>query len=197
MAEKNRLSGKKTSFNGPFLLIAGMLAMFSFLFSGCMMAGMGMGKGFMSSDRARTTGTIRQVNTGDVPEWAIREIVADLSSRALPVKSLAVWEIKSRTAGLDVETIRLKLMSRLVEAGTFDVIDRDRLTQLLEEKKLALSGILDEQSAGEIGRLIGVDGFIDGFVSLKDDRFLLSLNLIETKSGKILWSKIVEDRVDR
>jgi len=175
-----------------FLLLVLMLI---FLFSGCMMAGMGMGKGFMHSDQARSTGTIRQANTGDVVERAIREAVVDLSSRTLPVRSLAVWQIKSRTAGLDVETIRLKLINQLVESGRFDVISRDRMAELLEEQKLALSGILDEKSASEIGRMIGVEGFIYGFSSLVDDRFLLSLNLIEAKSGKILWSKIVEKRV--
>ena len=94
---------------------------------------------------------------------------------------------------MDVETIRLKLISLLVDQNRFNVISRERLKDLLDEQSLSLSGTIDENSAVEIGKLIGVEGFIDGYCSLEDNRFILSLNLIESKRGVILWSKIVEE----
>jgi len=88
--------------------------------------------------------------------------------------------------------VRQKLITRLAGMNRFKVISRERLSDLLKEQSLSLSGSIDEKSAVVIGKLVGVEGFIDGYVSLDDDRFILNFFLIETKSGVIVWAKTIE-----
>ncbi|MCH7763426.1 MAG: hypothetical protein IIB95_06740 [Candidatus Marinimicrobia bacterium] len=78
----------------------------------------------------------------------------------------------------------------------FKVVSRERLNELLEEQGLSLSGTIDDKSAVEIGNLIGVEGFVDGYASISNDRIILSFTLMETKSGVIIWAKTLESPVN-
>ena len=100
-------------------------------------------------------------------------------------------QIKAQTAGLNVEDIRKKLITRQVALNRFKVISRERLDEQLDEHLLSSTGAIDEKSAVEFGNLIGVDGFIDGYASIKNNRTLVNLTLIETKTGVIVWAKTV------
>jgi len=162
-----------------------------FLFSSCMKSGMMMGGNMMDTMMSKTTSEVQKINSSQVIDKMIIEVINDFNEKQININSIAVWDIKSKTAGLDVETIRLKLISQLVDQNRVNVISRDRLKDLLDEQSLSLSGIIDEHNAIEIGKLIGVEGFMGGYCSLEDDRFILSLSLIETKRGVILWAKIV------
>ncbi len=162
--------------------------------NGCMM-GMNMGGPIIESIKSKTSIKDRGINTGKVLNKMIKEVVADLSSKDIDINSIAVWRIKSQTAGLNVEEIRQKLITHLVGLNSFKIITRERLSKLLDEQLLTDSGALDEKSAVEFGNLIGVEGFIDGYATVENNRFLLSFTLIETKSGVILWAKTVEKSI--
>lgn len=172
-------------------------AISSIFLNGCMMPGMVRGGGMMHSHKAHSAAVIRDVNQSELIDEAIALALRDLSAHPLNINSLAVWQIRTGTAGLDIELIRMKLINGLVNLNKFEILSRDRLADLLKEQSLSLSGILDENSAVDFGSLIGVEGFIDGFCALEKNRFLIHLNLIDAKSGKILWSKIVEKKIGR
>lgn len=161
------------------------------LSTGCMM-GMKMGGTIMESILSESPSKVQMINTGHAVDQIIEEAVLDLSTQDLDINSVAVWRIKSQTAGLNVEVIRQKLITRLVTSNRFKVVTRQRLSELLKEQSLSLSGTVDEKSAVDIGNLIGVEGFVDGYASIENNRFILSLNLIETKSGVIVWAKTIE-----
>ncbi|MCR4437978.1 MAG: tetratricopeptide repeat protein [candidate division KSB1 bacterium] len=57
------------------------------------------------------------------------------------------------------------LTSRLFESKFFHIVERERVLQILQEHKLAMSGIVDASSAKEAGRLLGVDALIFGEVT--------------------------------
>jgi PBP1b-binding outer membrane lipoprotein LpoB len=88
-----------------------------------------------------------------------------------------------------VELIRRKLISRLIALTKLRITDRQILNKLLAEQSLSLSGSIDQENAVDIGNLIGVEGFIDGYISMEDNHFILSLNLIETETGEVIWMK--------
>ncbi|MBC8344846.1 MAG: hypothetical protein ISR82_06800 [Candidatus Marinimicrobia bacterium] len=163
------------------------------LSTGCMHQKMGMhdmmGKGMMGMGWKGLTKVVRETNSNKKMDVVIDQLVKNLQSQPVGISNIAVWRIRSQAAGLNVELLRTKLIEKLVASQSFQVISRDRLDQLLQEKELALSGMINEKNAGEIGSLIGVDGFIDGVASLDGGQLVLSLNLIETISGKILWAK--------
>jgi tetratricopeptide (TPR) repeat protein len=56
------------------------------------------------------------------------------------------------------------IVTRLVELDNFDVLDRQHLGMILEEHDLTLSGMIDENTAVEIGKLIGSAALIFGRV---------------------------------
>lgn len=47
----------------------------------------------------------------------------------------------------------------------FALIERSRLAQVLQEQRLAQSGVLDEAQAAQVGRVLGVDAMVVGTVS--------------------------------
>ena len=154
--------------------------------TGCMKTGMKKGNHKMGSMMSRFSETVQTTNTGQAIDQMIEETVTDLLKQKLDINYIAVWRIRSQTAGIDVEMIRQKLITQLNSLNHFKVVTRERLTELLEEQSLSLSGTIDEKSAVEIGDLIGVEGFVDGYASIEDDYFMLNL------SGIIIWAKTID-----
>ncbi|MCF6169752.1 MAG: CsgG/HfaB family protein [Bacteroidales bacterium] len=52
-----------------------------------------------------------------------------------------------------------------VKTDFYEVIERDQLEKIMKEQKLSLSGALDESSAAEVGRILGLDVIVLGNVS--------------------------------
>ncbi|NOQ96542.1 MAG: hypothetical protein GQ561_00095 [Calditrichae bacterium] len=191
--KRGMFTRKPIRLSKTFLLSLMLFLLMNILFlSGCMHMGMSRGHTMMKPMKHGESKTVQQVNKGKAIEQMIEEAVLDLAKQDIGITTLAVWQIKSQTAGVDVEMVRQKLIARLAGSDRFKVISRERLSDLLKEQSLSLSGTVDEKSAVEIGKLIGVEGFIDGYASLENDRFILSFKLIESKSGVILWAKTIE-----
>lgn len=157
--------------------------------TGCMKMGMKRDGHMMEPMAFRSPKQVEEINVIEAIDHMIEKAVLDLSKQNFDLKSVAVWQIKSQSAGLDVEVIRQKLISKLVTLNLFKVVSRKRLNELLEEQGLSLSGTIDDKNAVDIGNLIGVEGFIDGYASVENDRFILSFTLIETGTGVIIWAK--------
>ncbi|MBC8323948.1 MAG: hypothetical protein H8E70_10300 [Candidatus Marinimicrobia bacterium] len=164
-----------------------VILMSGLFLAGCMHMGMGM-HGKMGMGKSISIKRVQETNKSDKVAQVIEKVVKNLKSQNLSVSNIAVWRIRSQSAGLDVDLLRAKLITELVSMNQFDVISRDRLEELLNEQKLSLSGIMDEKSAVEIGSLIGIDAFVDGYAAFNKNQLSLTLHLIETKTGKILWS---------
>ncbi|WP_348251804.1 CsgG/HfaB family protein [Leptolyngbya sp. FACHB-1515] len=67
------------------------------------------------------------------------------------------------------------LTNRMVQNGTFSIIERSQIAAVLREQNLGASGRIDASTAAEIGRILGVDAVIVGSVT----RF----NVEERRSG--------------
>ena len=174
-----------------FLII---LLTWIFISTGCMKMGMKKSEHMMGSMMFGFSKSVKTVNKGKAIDQMIEELVIDLSKQKLDINSIAVWRIKSQTAGLDVEMIRKKLITQLV-LNRFKIVTRERLNKLLEEQSFSLSGAIDENSAAAIGKLIGVEGFIDGYASIENNRLILNFTLIKTTSGVVIWAKTLERNI--
>ena len=171
-------------------LITAIMLILLFL-TGCMHMEMGMRKK-MNMGKITPIKKVQEYNTNDKMDQVISKSVNNLKAQSLDISNIAVWRIRSQSAGLDVDLLRAKLISNLVSINTFQVVSRERLDALLEEQELSLSGVIDSQSAEEIGNLIGIDGFIDGYASFSENLLSLTLHVIETKTGKIVWSRTIQ-----
>ena len=59
--------------------------------------------------------------------------------------------------------------STLFKSGYFEVLDRQHLAKILEEQGLGQTGLIDESSAAQIGKIIGVAVFVYG--RIQDDKY--------------------------
>jgi len=105
-------------------------------------------------------------------------------------KGLAVLAFKeesenAKNGGIG-NTIREIISAQIPQNRVFFLIDREALEASVNEMKLTLSGIIDEENAVKVGEMAGVQAFILGSVSdLKED-FLINLKLIDVQSGKVV-----------
>ncbi len=126
-----------------------------------------------------------------------------------------ILNVKGRPAG-HANDVAEKINEELVQSGRFDVVDRHHLKAVLKEQSLGASGLVDEGSASELGRLLGASVLIFGRIqedSYKEEvsadepyktkkgqvkirkhrrgtySFRVSLKLIDVQKGKILTVK--------
>ncbi|MCU0533687.1 MAG: CsgG/HfaB family protein [Hydrococcus sp. Prado102] len=60
------------------------------------------------------------------------------------------------------------LVNRLVQSGSYSVIERSQLEAILQEQNLGASGRVDASTAAEIGRILGVQAVIIGSITQFD-----------------------------
>ncbi len=88
-----------------------------------------------------------------------------------------------------------QLITRLY--GRVIVVERKLLDEVISEQKTQLSGIVDETSAKEIGRILGVDSIAIGTIINLGDKVEVNARLICTETGKVLGTgRIVANSTD-
>jgi TolB-like protein len=106
--------------------------------------------------------------------------------------SVAVLQFKTKEEEGDLARgVIEKLTASLVEQGRFKVMERAELDRILDEQKLALSGILDEDTAAQTGKGIGVDAVLLGSVLQVGIKADVNARLIDTETASIITAKSV------
>ena len=106
---------------------------------------------------------------------------------------------KTKIAVLDFELIGDKLetadmgailsewfITSIVKSGRFDVVERAMLQKILSEQKLSATGIIDETSASQLGKILGVKVIISGSVLRIRDTVEINSRVIDVESGSII-----------
>ena len=166
------------------------ILIFASLINGCMM---GMHVPITRSDQSIIS--IQTTNRSDKINNMLAEMIDDLSSKNIDIGTVTVWDIQSKTVGIDLERIRQQLINKLVNDTNFQVVLRKRLKELLEEQNLAMSGVLDVDNVVAIGNLVGIEGFIDGYLSIEQDQIEINLSLIDAKKGVVVWAMSLDDKI--
>ena len=71
-------------------------------------------------------------------------------------------------------------------SGGFEVIDRTHLKTLLQEHKLAATGIIDPQTARKVGEIAGVQALVAGTVTPFGDSVRLSVKVLDAETAKVI-----------
>lgn len=85
-----------------------------------------------------------------------------------------------------------ELTTRLYRTGKFEVIERQLLDKIVQEQKISLSGMVDESSAVELGRILGVDAIATGTIGDLGTSVKVNARLISAESGKLFSVASVE-----
>lgn len=91
-------------------------------------------------------------------------------------------EVKENDLGLSVaENVR----TGIFKTGKYDVVERNSLMKLLEEQKLQSSGIVDTDTAVNIGKLSGAEKLVAGSVSKAGKTLTINVRFIDIKTGSV------------
>lgn len=94
-------------------------------------------------------------------------------------------------------TIPEAIITYLAKAGNVEIVERSRLKDALKEMELGMSGILDEQTAVEVGKAVGANAILVGsFVSI-GDVIRINARLIDVKTSRIIKAEIVQGGVGK
>ena len=83
----------------------------------------------------------------------------------------------------------------MAESGKLEVIERKLLNKVLTEMKLADTGVLDQKTTAELGKVLGVAAVVTGTLNdLSKTKTEINARLIETQTGLILAAKLTRVR---
>jgi len=84
------------------------------------------------------------------------------------------------------ETLSEMLITALIQTKKFEVIERLQLEKIIEEQKLGQSGALDDETAVEVGQLLGLDAIVIGSISRLKSVIEADVRFVDVKTGKAL-----------
>jgi len=94
------------------------------------------------------------------------------------------------------------LTTSLVKTGRFDIVERNKIDKVFKEQQLGLSGLVDEMSAAQVGKMIGAEYVVLGAITSATrndiDKFGyilvkievgIDVRVVNSTTGKILLSE--------
>ncbi|MCG6918372.1 MAG: 6-bladed beta-propeller [Deltaproteobacteria bacterium] len=103
-----------------------------------------------------------------------RIAVVDLESQGEKAKSEELGKVAAQW-----------LATAFVNQGRFDVIERQALEELIQEQQLGSSGLIDVNTAAQLGRVLGATYIVTGAVISHRQGIDLNVKIIETESATI------------
>lgn len=85
----------------------------------------------------------------------------------------------------DGSVIAERITMKLINTNVFQVIERNQLDKVMNELKIENSGIVDAETAKELGKVLGVDAIITGsLVKRTDGQIEINGRIIDTQTAK-------------
>jgi TolB-like protein len=104
-----------------------------------------------------------------------------------PKSKIAVFEFKNSgyyASWYDLSVnLSDMLITKLINTGKFDVVERSQLDKIMEEKDLAQSGVVEENDALQAAKLAGADLILIGSVNIAGDKIEADARIIDIKTG--------------
>jgi len=124
-----------------------------------------------------------------------KEISASIVKNVNPdvQNSIALWKIENQSSfSYNDNELRDLININLIKTHQFDVVDRSRLDQLLEEIEFTGSGLVDPETMKRLGEMYGIDLFLYG--TFYDNEIAgsknttLILKAIDVERSQIAWA---------
>jgi TolB-like protein len=133
-------------------------------------------------------------NSGDL------NIVKDLNENTLDIESKRLAIIYFDNTSEEPRLNKLKkglagmLISDLSNVNMIDIVERDRIEEILNEQKLNNSEEFDQKSASQVGKLLGAEMILTGAYFEMFGSFRIDARFIDVETGKILKSEGVDGK---
>ena len=116
--------------------------------------------------------------------------------RINPVQTIAVTPFHDNSAGSGAAYIGFQISEYLTSAlaafPELSVIERGQLQSVMDEQKLALSGLIDDATAVKVGEIVQAGRLLVGSYTLSGTNLTVNGRIVDTESGTILSSAVVE-----
>lgn len=94
-------------------------------------------------------------------------------------------DLQKQTTTVLCSYLAEELTTNLFISGKFKILERSLLKQVLDELKLSQTGIVDTNSAKELGKMAGVDAIVTGTIVELGSYIAINCRLIETETGEV------------
>ncbi len=130
-----------------------------------------------------------QIKTTKVPTGALTydpNKVTQVGSRL----AIAVMPLGSNDGGANLkDTVTQKLVTQLVNLRRFRVIERGAVEEVMKEQAFTLSGMVNEDTAIEVGKLVGADVIIMGSITVEIGFGKVNARGIDIETGETIVAK--------
>jgi hypothetical protein len=82
------------------------------------------------------------------------------------------------------------VMDKIKRAGSYSIVERKELDTILKEMELSLSGIVDEKTAVQIGKISGAEYILLSSLSLEQGVYYLSMRVVSVETGKVIKTSV-------
>jgi hypothetical protein len=120
-------------------------------------------------------------------DTAIKEAALQMDERLPGGTEVALVSLASSSLQLS-EYIINRLEAALVDSRTLVVVDRANLDKVRAEQNLQLSGEISDESAKEVGQLLGAGAIVTGSFTNLGDMYILNLKAINMKTAAVAVS---------
>jgi TolB-like protein len=116
---------------------------------------------------------------------------AALASEGVPTLAILDFENNSFYKPEDYKSLSKGLaeimVTELSRAGSIHVVERQKLRTIMDEMKLAQSGLISEESSVQVGKLLGAQHLVfGGYMVMMDQKIRIDVRIVEVETGLTL-----------
>ena len=126
--------------------------------------------------------------TADVEVEKIEEVTFTGDPAYVAISDFSILAADKTLEFLSTE-IPNDLSGGFANGGLIKPVERQELTKVMEELKLSMSGLTDEDYALQAGKLLGAKYILFGSMSKIEEQIKISCRLIETETGQIVYTE--------
>ncbi len=124
------------------------------------------------------------------------------STARLTMKNIAVAKLgASGVSASDAAVIADMLRGELFNTGSFNVIEKRNMEQILAEQAFQQTGCTTQHCAIKLGKLLNVQAMVVGSFGKLMERYIVSIRVVDVESGKVMYADKAKgetvDQIDR
>ncbi len=127
----------------------------------------------------------------DIQEMA-KVIVMTAGTRGIKRVAIVPFTGPRGASSYSGSIISERLVSHILARGQLDLIERRLLDKVLEEQRLGVFGIMDQDTVKTLGKVLGVDAILTGsIVELHNERVEINARLINAETAQVIAADTV------
>ncbi|MCX7021255.1 MAG: hypothetical protein NTW26_03070, partial [bacterium] len=104
--------------------------------------------------------------------------------------AIAIIDLEAKLCAKDLaDAVSDILRTEVIDSGRFRVIERAQLAEVIKEHAFQLSGMVDESTIAEFGKLVGADYVALGSVSVLGGTYTVTLRFIDVETAEAVLGK--------